>query len=113
MAPVVAYQKIPSFAATPTATSAPIATTWLASAIGQSLRQSGLSLHAATTRREAMATAKARVKETVSVPLGIARSRVRGFSASIFASAARLNAMAAERAATMATRIHTSFSHGG
>ena len=34
---------------------------------------------------------------------------VRGFAASIAASAQRLNAMAAERAATMATTIHRSW----
>src|SRR4029077_17072867 len=41
-------------------------------------------------------------------PAGSARGWVRGFGASIDASGSRLNAMAAERAATMATTIHAS-----
>ena len=44
-------------------------------------------------------------------PRGISRFAVRGFSASSRASTSRLNPMAAERAATMATRIHPTTGH--
>src|SRR5665811_767341 len=46
-------------------------------------------------------------------PAGKARVLVRGLAASMEASAQRLNAIAAERAATMATMIHTSWRSEG
>ena len=49
----------------------------------------------------------------VNCPTGRARVAVRGLAASIEASARRLNAMAAERAETMATTIHPSCRHAG
>jgi hypothetical protein len=53
-------------------------------------------------------TTKEMTKAGVREPAGRARVWVRGLAASIPASATRLNAMAAERAETMAMMIHTS-----
>src|SRR6266852_1090396 len=54
-------------------------------------------------------TTKFLTKPWVSAPAGSARARVRGLAASMVASASRLNDIAAERAATMATTIHKSW----
>ena len=71
-----------------------------------------------TLSREAakMNAADATVTNTVAssglmAPRGISRFAVRGFSASKRASTSRLNPIAAERAATIATRIHPTIDH--
>ena len=52
---------------------------------------------------------KPHVNPFETVPAGIARMRVRRLIASISASATRLKAIAADRAATIATTIHANF----
>ena len=63
------------------------------------------SIAAATRNKAADAIVKAQTKPTESRPAGIARDAVRGFLASNSRSAMRLNAIAAERAPTIATTI--------
>src|SRR3954464_11931161 len=78
----------------------------MASATGESLKASQFNCHAANTRTALETTTKRPTNVFESAPAGIARDEVRGFSASNFASTKRLNAMAAERAPTIATTIH-------
>ncbi len=78
----------------------------IASATGDSAKQSGPSRQAAN-RKTAVATAtKAVASARVIAPRGISRAAVRGFNASCAASASRLNPIAALRAATIAATIH-------
>src|SRR5215471_17286961 len=72
-----------------------------------------LSIAAPKTNTAMDTSTKPPTKPLVSVPAGIARIAVLGFAASSFASTNRLNAMAAERAATMQTTIqHNTLSEG-
>src|SRR6185437_15960659 len=64
------------------------------------------SIAAASRNKAAAAIVNAQTKPTDKSPAGIARDAVRGFRASNFRSAMRLNAIAAERAPTIATTIH-------
>src|SRR5450432_2552872 len=77
------------------------------SAMGDNMSARRFSCHAASTNTAQETMTKAATDPDVSVPAGRARLRVRGFAASMEASASRLKAMAAERAATMATMIQT------
>ena len=78
----------------------------IASATGDSTRHVGPSCQAAITRTTEETITKMDASVRLIAPRGISRIAVRGFSASHFASATRLNPMAALRAATMATTIH-------
>jgi len=78
-----------------------------ASATGEKMNASRLSCDAATTKIVQLVRTKTIAKAGVSAPLGRARVWVRGLAASIDASARRLKAIAADRADTMATIIHT------
>jgi hypothetical protein len=62
-------------------------------------------MSAASTNKPAAATVKAQTKPTLSKPAGNALEAVRGFRASKLRSAMRLNAIAADRAPTIATTI--------
>src|SRR3954464_8447997 len=77
----------------------------MASATGESRNASQFNSHAASTRSALEETTKTATKVFERAPAGIARDEVRGFSASNFASTKRLNAIAAERAPTIATTI--------
>src|SRR6266567_5884543 len=68
---------------------------------------------AAITKMAPQNIAKPNTKGFESCPAGIARVRVRGLAASNSASAQRLNAMAQERAAIIATRIHAMVRRAG
>src|SRR6266568_575075 len=65
------------------------------------------------TNTNAISTVKPSTNWRVNWPAGMARVRVRGLAASSSASAQRLNAMAQERADTIATRIQPSVRHEG
>jgi hypothetical protein len=78
----------------------------IASATGDSARQTGPSFHAASTNAIDETITKARASARVITPRGSSRIAVRGLSASCEASASRLNPIAALRAATMAATIH-------
>src|SRR5580692_12926458 len=67
-----------------------------------------LSWDAAKTNSAHETSTNAITKPGVSVPVGRARVWVRGLAASMEASARRLNAIAADRADTMAMMIQTS-----
>ena len=77
----------------------------MASARGDSTRQSQLSWAAATTNATALAATNAAAAGREMAPRGISRMAVRGFLPSNSASTSRLNPMAALRAATIATTI--------
>jgi len=66
-----------------------------------------VSREAANTNSTQETTTNVATNAGVSVPAGKARVWVRGLAASIEASASRLKAMAADRAETMATMIHS------
>ena len=74
-------------------------------ATGDSARQIGFRRHAATTNTAVETTTNTVASTRLIAPRGISRLAVRGFSASKRASTSRLNPMADERAATIATRI--------
>ena len=74
-------------------------------ATGESRKASGLSCHAAKISSAEVTATNPATNGRDSLPAGSARVLVRGLAASISASASRLNAMAAERAATRATQI--------
>src|ERR1700691_5848048 len=76
-----------------------------AKATGESHSVSRLSLAAAIIKIAQVTTTKVATNAGDKCPAGSARERVRGLAASMAASARRLNAMAAERAATIATTI--------
>src|SRR5581483_5881471 len=78
-----------------------------ANATGDSKNASRFNCHAANTKIPQDITTKFLTKLWVNAPAGNARVRVRGFAASMEASAKRLNDIAADRAATMATMIQT------
>ena len=79
-------------------------------ATGASRRHSGLSA-AAAARKSATATAtKPQAKPRESIPAGNWRILVRGLRRSMDASTSRLNAIAAERAPTIATAIQVNLS---
>src|SRR5215469_956893 len=77
----------------------------MASARGERLNASGFRCQAANTSTREATTTNQKTKLFDSFPAGRARICVRGFSASISASTNRLNAIAADRAATRATTI--------
>ena len=77
----------------------------IANASGESSNDRRFSCQAASTNTAHEVMTNAVTNPGVSWPVGSARVWVRGFAASMEASARRLNAMAAERAATMATMI--------
>ena len=77
----------------------------IASATGESIKDNRLSCEAARTKTAQEPATNVATNAGLSAPLGSARVWVRGLEASIEASARRLNAMAAERAATIATMI--------
>src|ERR1051325_3894690 len=77
----------------------------MASATGDSARQSGFNRQAATTNTSDANVTNATASPGVIAPRGSSRLAVRGLSASIRASTRRLNPIAALRADTMATRI--------
>src|SRR6266704_3405903 len=81
----------------------------MASATGDNMNASRFNCEAANTNTAQATATNVATKPEVRVPAGRARVRVRGLAASIEASARRLKAMAAERAATMATMIHKSW----
>ncbi len=64
---------------------------------------------AAPTKTSDQKPMKPHVNDRETSPAGMARLLVRGFLASMSASTTRLNAIAAERAATMATTIQKNF----
>src|SRR5439155_22069853 len=81
----------------------------IASANGESARVTRLSCDAPSTNTAEEITTNVVTNAGVRVPAGRARVCVRGFTASIVASARRLKAIAAERAETIATIIHPSW----
>jgi hypothetical protein len=78
----------------------------IASATGDSTRQSRFNWPAATMKTTDHATIQVIACAREMIPRGISRRAVRGFRASHHASTSRLNPMAALRAATMAITIH-------
>src|SRR6202521_3074231 len=82
-------------------------------ATGERSSDSRLSWDAAKTKTAQETTTNVATKPGVRVPAGRARVWVRGLAASILASASRLKAMAAERAATMATMVQASVRPAG
>ena len=68
---------------------------------------------AASTNTAQATTTNVATKAGLNWPAGSALVCVRGLAASIEASASRLNAIAAERAATIATTIHASWRQFG
>src|SRR5688572_31995869 len=78
----------------------------MARASGERRKHSGLRRHAAYTNSTDATITKAAPSRLLIAPRGISRVAVRGFSASYRASTSRLNPIAADRAATIATRIH-------
>ncbi len=85
----------------------------MASASGESAKASRFSIAAANTKTAAAIAVNVHAVARLSAPRGISRSRVRGFSASMRASAMRLKAIAAERAPTMATITQSQTRTGG
>ena len=83
------------------------------SATGDRASASGFSRQAATTSSAADTTVNTPTALLVMSPAGMARIAVRGLSASMPASATRLNAIAQLRAPTMATSIQPRTPHGG
>src|SRR6266700_4622889 len=81
----------------------------MAKATGARKKARRFNCHAATTNTAEETAINFLTKSGVNVPRGSARARVRGLAASIEASARRLKAIAAERAATIATIIHKSW----
>src|SRR6185437_3868726 len=77
-------------------------------ASGESSSVSRFNCAADSTKTAAIATVNPPTNPRESSPAGMARERVRGFSASSPASAQRLKAMAADRALTLHTMIQTS-----
>src|ERR1700733_11059175 len=77
-------------------------------ATGDNSSDRRFSCEAATTKIVHEITTKLATNPGESIPAGRARVRVRGLAASMEASASRLNAMAAERAETIATTIQSS-----
>jgi len=75
------------------------------SATGDRSKARGFSLCAANIRIAEVTTTNHATNDLLSLPAGSARIFVRGLVASMVASAKRLKAMAAERAATSATMI--------
>ena len=78
----------------------------IASATGERAKQIGFRRHAATMKTTDAITTNVLASKRLIAPRGISRLAVRGFSASNLASTSRLKPIAAERAATIATRIH-------
>src|ERR1039457_3026870 len=85
----------------------------IASARGESARQRGFRNHAAATNTAAENAQNIAAAVTETAPAGISRRAVRGFSASTFRSTIRLNAIATDRAPTMAARMPNSVRGGG
>src|SRR5262249_45550881 len=83
----------------------------IASATGDSARQSVFRREAANTNTTDATTTKTIASRVVIPPRGSSRMAVRGLRASIRASTSRLNPIAALRAATIATRIHATVAH--
>ncbi len=83
----------------------------MARATGDKARQIGFSCQAAATNTAEAIVTNAAASRAVIAPRGNSRLAVRGFSASSRASASRLKPIAALRAATIATRIHTPTPH--
>src|SRR5579859_4924412 len=81
--------------------------------MGERYKVSRLSRHAPITKSTQQAAINAATNCGESFPAGMARVAVRGLAASIRASARRLKAMAAERAATMHTMIQPSWAAPG
>src|SRR5215471_13513304 len=79
-------------------------------ATGASIRQSGLNRHDANRKTADAIVTNAVASTTVIAPRGSSRLAVRGLSASILASTSRLNPIAALRADTIATTIHSTVS---
>ena len=77
----------------------------IASATGARAKHSGFRNHAAATNIPAENAQNAAAAGTDTAPEGISRRAVRGFTASTSRSTIRLNAIAEERAPTIATRI--------
>src|SRR6188768_4338417 len=80
----------------------------MASATGDNTRHVVPSWNAANTNTTDDTMTKTDASVRLITPRGISRIAVRGFCASHFASARRLNPIAALRAATIATTIHNS-----
>src|SRR5260370_12293022 len=81
------------------------------SATGARRKHKAFNSRAAKMKISEETITKPQAKPAESNPAGIWRSFVRGLRASISASIRRLNAMAAERAPTIATTIQASFRH--
>src|SRR5208282_1740674 len=81
--------------------------------MGESARQSGFRRHAEKTKSPAESAQKAAADATETRPAGMSRSFVRGFRASMSRSAIRLNAIADERAPTIAPTIQKRVGRGG
>src|SRR5262249_36704740 len=85
----------------------------MASATGDSAKHSGPSRQAAYTNSSDAAATNAAASFVDMRPRGSSRLAVRGFRASVRASASGLNPMAALRAATIATRTQPIVAGGG
>jgi hypothetical protein len=85
----------------------------MASATGESTKQMVPSFQVAATNATDATVMNSRASPRVMSPRGNSRPAVLGLSASCDASTSRLNAMAALRAATIATTIHTSLRAAG
>src|ERR1700733_5406183 len=85
----------------------------IASARGERMSASRFSCAAERTKTSDITTVKPATKRRLKIPAGMARDAVRGLAASRRASAQRLKAMAAERAATMQTTIQKTLPHAG
>src|SRR5262245_44224860 len=81
------------------------------SATGDNMKHSGFNWYAANTNSADATTTKAVASAALIAPRGISRLAVLGFSASNRRSTRRLNPIAAERAITIATRIHPTVVH--
>ena len=79
----------------------------IASATGDSAKQIQPSGHVEATNATEVTTRNAHACAADSLPAGISRLAVRGFSASQRASTMRLKAIAALRAVTIASTIHS------
>src|SRR5258705_3871899 len=84
-----------------------------ANATGERRKANRFSWKAASTKIPQETATNVETKAGLSVPAGRARAWVRGFAASIAASARRLKAMAAERAETMAMMIQANWRRVG
>jgi len=83
------------------------------SATGESQKQSGLRNHAAMTSAAAPTNTSNHALKRLSWRCGRCRMAVRGLAASNLRSTMRLNAIAAVRAPTIASRISNNVRHSG